>query len=318
MNEDIAQSNFIIDWDIQDAIERYLNYHLAQLSPLHNFTCHTQILYHSPLAFIPTVFNESGKLIHTVEQDDLKAFINDADWKLASPVTMDPVLHFVLWVPSSAHRPFKIRKSNGMMDADGSFIRPQWGSVQIYNPEPNTLSTGKLNVFSLERPMAIFCHHLMSLLGVVEWMDEGPTNRAVLGFDSLIRRRVIENAADTVKSLGVVVELIDAQKNMRVSKLVQDQVNHSLRFLEQAQKTLLRDGSLWNSLQQVDQAARLSAQSVFNPTMLSLLYFPDEHKYAVYTPLFGPVLVPLVLGVIKEVSGRIPRRVMNKKKIKAE
>jgi phosphatidylinositol glycan class S len=34
--------------------------------------------------------------------------------------------------------------------------------------------------------------------------------------------------------------------------------------------------------------------------MLALLYFPDEHKYAVYTPLFGPVAVPLILTVFKE------------------
>jgi len=34
--------------------------------------------------------------------------------------------------------------------------------------------------------------------------------------------------------------------------------------------------------------------------MLPLLYFPQEHKYAVYTPLFGPVAVPLVVGLLKE------------------
>jgi hypothetical protein len=27
----------------------------------------------------------------------------------------------------------------------------------------------------------------------------------------------------------------------------------------------------------------------FDPTMVSLLYFPDEHKYAVYMPLFTPI-----------------------------
>jgi len=36
--------------------------------------------------------------------------------------------------------------------------------------------------------------------------------------------------------------------------------------------------------------------------MLPLLYFPQEHKYAVYTPLFGPVAVPLVVGLLKELK----------------
>jgi phosphatidylinositol glycan class S len=33
-----------------------------------------------------------------------------------------------------------------------------------------------------------------------------------------------------------------------------------------------------------------------------MLYFPQEHKYAVYTPLFGPVSVPLIVGLIRELK----------------
>jgi phosphatidylinositol glycan class S len=36
--------------------------------------------------------------------------------------------------------------------------------------------------------------------------------------------------------------------------------------------------------------------------MLALLYFPVEHKYAVYTPLFAPVAVPLLATLLREVS----------------
>ena len=34
-----------------------------------------------------------------------------------------------------------------------------------------------------------------------------------------------------------------------------------------------------------------------------MLYFPDEHKYAIYTPLFGPLALPLVLALLKELQG---------------
>lgn len=47
-------------------------------------------------------------------------------------------------------------------------------------------------------------------------------------------------------------------------------------------------------------ALQLASKAYFNPTMLALLYFPDEHKYAVYTPLFGPVAVPLLAALFKE------------------
>ena len=36
--------------------------------------------------------------------------------------------------------------------------------------------------------------------------------------------------------------------------------------------------------------------------MLALLYFPAEHTYAVYTPLFASVAAPLVGAVLREFS----------------
>jgi phosphatidylinositol glycan class S len=34
--------------------------------------------------------------------------------------------------------------------------------------------------------------------------------------------------------------------------------------------------------------------------MLALLYFPAEHKYAVYTPLFASAVIPLIVAALKE------------------
>jgi phosphatidylinositol glycan class S len=35
--------------------------------------------------------------------------------------------------------------------------------------------------------------------------------------------------------------------------------------------------------------------------MLALLYFPAEHKYAVYTPLFASAVIPLFVAALREV-----------------
>ena len=37
--------------------------------------------------------------------------------------------------------------------------------------------------------------------------------------------------------------------------------------------------------------------------MVSMLYFPDEHKYAIYTPLFGPLALPLLMALLRELHG---------------
>lgn len=69
------------------------------------------------------------------------------------------------------------------------------------------------------------------------------------------------------------------------------------------------------SLQHSARALRHATHAAFNHEMLALLYFPDEHKWAVYTPLFGPVAVPLVLALLKEFKEWRARR---GRKVKAE
>ncbi len=44
-----------------------------------------------------------------------------------------------------------------------------------------------------------------------------------------------------------------------------------------------------------------ASRAFFYPGMLAMLYFPAEHKYAVYTPLFASAVVPLVAAVVREV-----------------
>jgi len=37
----------------------------------------------------------------------------------------------------------------------------------------------------------------------------------------------------------------------------------------------------------------------FDETMLPLLYFPDEHVYAVYLPYFAPIFMPVLSRVVQ-------------------
>jgi phosphatidylinositol glycan class S len=48
--------------------------------------------------------------------------------------------------------------------------------------------------------------------------------------------------------------------------------------------------------------------------MLAQLYFPEKHKYAIYTPMFLPIIVPIVLGLYGELKHRFRRSKRDKKK----
>jgi phosphatidylinositol glycan class S len=59
------------------------------------------------------------------------------------------------------------------------------------------------------------------------------------------------------------------------------------------------------------RAKHMAEAAFFNPTMVSLLYFPDEHKFAVFMPFFVPVLVPLVWALVAEFKAyRAQRRLL--------
>lgn len=62
-------------------------------------------------------------------------------------------------------------------------------------------------------------------------------------------------------------------------------------------------------------ANEFSSRAFFNPGMLALLYFPPEHKYAVYVPLFGPITLPFLLVLLKEVRKWLQERRASKLKL---
>ena len=57
-----------------------------------------------------------------------------------------------------------------------------------------------------------------------------------------------------------------------------------------------------DALKSSARALAHASRAFFNPGMLALLYFPPEHTYAVYTPLFAPMMVPLVVTALRELS----------------
>jgi GPI-anchor transamidase subunit S len=55
-------------------------------------------------------------------------------------------------------------------------------------------------------------------------------------------------------------------------------------------------------LQHARKAWEDSEKAFFEKSMVGQVYFPDEHKVAVYLPLLGPVGVPLLVGLAREVK----------------
>lgn len=124
--------------------------------------------------------------------------------------------------------------------------------------------------------------------------------------DHLIRRCTVENIANAAKTLNSLAQLVTEIPNMVVLEEINTQVRHSLRDLELGCEAL-KNADYEAALQHSIRAIKLAEEAFFNPTMVSMLYFPDEHKYAIYMPLFVPISVPLVMAVLKGFKRKAPK-----------
>lgn len=82
-----------------------------------------------------------------------------------------------------------------------------------------------------------------------------------------------------------------------------------------------QEASFTAAVQQSKTALVFATKAFFDPSMLPALYFPDEHLYAVYSPFFIPVVVPVLgalLVFLKQLKNRGNEEKENKKGSKAE
>lgn len=88
-------------------------------------------------------------------------------------------------------------------------------------------------------------------------------------------------------------------------------IKQSIAGLKSAQLSL-EYGDIESALRHARQAVKEAEEAFFDDKMVSLLYFPDEHKYGVYMPLFGPLLLPLVMAGMKELKVFLVNRRMQR------
>ena len=60
---------------------------------------------------------------------------------------------------------------------------------------------------------------------------------------------------------------------------------------------LVEEGNLVEGYQASREALELSETAFFDQSLLALLYFPDDQKYAIYIPFFLPVGIPVILSL---------------------
>ncbi|KAF5385573.1 hypothetical protein D9757_006732 [Collybiopsis confluens] len=341
LNEDGSAGQVVNGWDIQEAIQRHVSPITSALSMLHNFTIESQVQFHAPLAFEPQSLSEGA---YGLTPEDLTVFVNSAEWTLSSSSSNDPVLHFVLFVPSAERRPLRILNEDGTPSTSSAFLIPQWGGIVILNlPSPSSSQDEspspservRLTADDLRQSFGAFSRQMTTLLGVpklppaISVSSSSPSSSSSFStpfthwqIDTLLRLRTHENIRRSQDTLRSTVKVVDEIEGMPVGEEVQNQVRGSLGALKHVLEILSDDGNtqltatpntptsqyLSSLLAYSARALTLSSKAFFNPGMLAMLYFPAEHKYAVYTPLFASAMIPLVVAAMREVKAWMKER----------
>ncbi|KDR80088.1 hypothetical protein GALMADRAFT_136636 [Galerina marginata CBS 339.88] len=318
LNEDAAAGGGVKDWRIQEELKSHISPILRRLAVLHNFTIESQVQFHAPLAFSPLQLEDRQ---YGIAPADLTVFINSAEWTLSSSSSNDPVLHFVLFIPSASRRPLRILANDGTLSPSSAFLLPQWGGIVIHNPISDSPQNPELPSQDLHAIFSLFANQLLSLLGVptlpadVTSLTQTPhVDATVLSdcqLDALVRRRTLENSQGSQDTLLSIIKLVDQIENMPVGQDVRGDIENALDALVKMYESSTT--SLQQTFSHSAESLHLASRAFFSPGMLALLYFPAEHKYAVYTPLFASAVIPLFVAALRELLAYRRERKLAKK-----
>ncbi|PIA18502.1 hypothetical protein COEREDRAFT_39070 [Coemansia reversa NRRL 1564] len=331
LNEDPV-NGAVVDWDIEQAVDVYLKPFVDKISSLTKLSLSSQVLHHAgPPPVVPLRANNQSYL--TPEM--LPHFVNSPSWNFASIDPISPMLNFILFVPALASQPMHIADEKGDTQGTEAFLVSQWGGVAIANL-PDTTRPGdkvKLSQANMQKYIGYYISQLRRLIGIRNGTPlsthNSHTHKSTISridthlatetgisdweFDALLRQWLIHNRRTAITTLQSLVRLVNSLQNMVVMDEIKAQVDKSLDALykaEQALTDVLTSNSsrfhhcYQDAFESAAAAAALAEAAFFDPSMVSMLYFPDQHKYAIYMPFFLPVAIPVLAAIKRIISER--------------
>lgn len=179
----------------------------------------------------------------------------------------------------------------------------RWGGVQFLNADQLSCSNESVsfvpNDLSIMSPIVTQFHALIGVPDMskhVSLMSLKSSTLRTWQLDSIYRLKIIEqytNARITLTSLSRLLgEISNIVIIEEVGKAVTESVEAATKVLEN-----LKKGKLEIALEYSKIAFTTSEFAFTHPSLLALLYFPDDQKYAVYIPLFLPVMIPVLMSL---------------------
>ncbi|GAB1296522.1 GPI transamidase component PIG-S [Apodemus speciosus] len=297
-----------VHWDIEGAVQRYVQPFLNRLSAAGNFSVDSQILYYAMLGVNPRFDPASSS--YSLTMHSLPHVINPVESRLgSSAASLYPVLNFLLYVPELAHSPSTFRTRTELQWPPMLSTVPAGVALWIYNVDPKIYNASELPVrveVDMVRVMEVFLAQLRLLFGIAQpqvppkCLLSGPKSEGLMTWelDRLLWARSVENLATATTTLTSLAQLLGKISNIVIKDDVASEVYRAVAAVQKAAQEVAL-GHLSSAFAASQEAVTSSERAFFDPSLLHLLYFPDDQKFAIYIPLFLPMAVPILLSLVK-------------------
>jgi len=304
-----------VKWNMRQAVDDYLQPFLDQLKDIYTFSVKSQVLYLTSLglsATQPMTDAKSGRTGNGIRQEDLGLAIN-MESKLVSHVSSKPSFNFLAYLPTEAQSPLHIKAAEGTFLDTNAFIVPRWGGVSIWNAPSDRngtdeeTTTANNDAIDERRFMSIVATQLRLLLGLRNddlSVEESsvvmvPATKGLRGWekDFLLRMKLFENLMTSRVTLRSLADLLSKISNIVITEEVANEVEVAVSAYESSIRCITSEGQgdLTPCFKHSKTAFVSSERVFFDNSLLELLYFPEDQKYAIYVPLFLPILASFLM-----------------------
>ncbi|XP_074654533.1 GPI-anchor transamidase component PIGS-like [Tubulanus polymorphus] len=293
-----------VSWNIETAVKNYLNPFLQAMQEYSTFSVKSQVLYYTSISVRPSKDNAANCFY--LKPHELPHLINPIERDLASFASKDPSLNFILYIPYRGHSPLHIYTAQGKPASTNAFLSPRWGGVVIENvPNPkNRTQLPSRETLNMQPIMGKFIEQLRQLIGIqtrlpyanIEFQSAGITAVTQWELNIWLRKRTIENIATSAATLKSLADLLGKIKNMVINDDIGNEVQLAVDSVTNAHQHL-KQGLLRDAFEASKQALQASEKAFFDPSLLELLYFPEDQKFAIYIPLFLPISLPILTSL---------------------
>ncbi|KAK9369465.1 phosphatidylinositol-glycan biosynthesis class S protein [Lipomyces kononenkoae] len=232
--------------------------------------------------------SEWARVEQDASPDRLSILLDTWDLQPVTLLTTTPnssapkVLQFVYFLPPES----------GNTKPSFSFTIANWGGVVIAGESPDLVAamrTFKKQVYKLMSPVAFT-------------VNDGTKSRKVRPrAHEFARIATIMNLQGTVETLSALSRLVTSLQEMAVPSKVRELVDNAITEWHAAVTNIQQPDidtlSENRVLRHAAAAAHYARQAIFDKDMMLNMFVPFEHKIAVYLPLLGPVIVPLIAGL---------------------